>query len=168
MNNELVKQEIAKIISEEVNASWRQYPAAKHQIKTLTELGIIDLMPANFGHTDAKVVIEATEDKTFENNYDDTTIVKSHLMELINEAEFVAMTTIGQGTGMIFLAEGSTEQEARDNAHDNIITDWKQANIYDITKRKNLRIVSINKARQLGYAPQPMQDDEDTSNFGAY
>lgn len=43
----------------------KQYPVAKHQITKLTELGIIDLMPAKFGYTDAAVVIEAaTNGKT--------------------------------------------------------------------------------------------------------
>jgi len=86
MNNELVKQEIEKIIASEVDAAWRQYPAGVAQKKELTELGIIDLMPANFGHTDAKVVLEALQEKVT-GNFDDVVTFKSKLMELINEVE---------------------------------------------------------------------------------
>jgi hypothetical protein len=63
MNTEKVQQ----IITEEIEKFQkriryaRQYAPSKTQIATLTELGIIDLMPKNFGHGDAKVVIaEAT------------------------------------------------------------------------------------------------------------
>lgn len=62
MNAELVKQEIANILSTVKQPSRKQYPVAKHQIATLTELGLIDLMPAGFGYTDAATVISAAQD----------------------------------------------------------------------------------------------------------
>lgn len=86
MNSELVKQEIEKIIASEVNAAWRQYPAGVAQKEELTELGIIDLMPADFGHADAKVILEALQEKVT-GNFDDVVTFKSKLMELINEVE---------------------------------------------------------------------------------
>lgn len=76
--------------------------------------------------------------------------------ETVNEEQsqsFVAMTTIGVGTGLIFLAEGSTEQEAFNNGVAAILplNMWQHASIYDVTKRKNMQVVTKSKARQLGY-----------------
>jgi hypothetical protein len=66
MNAKKVQTEITNIIDsfrkEAPRAARKQYPVAKHQINTLTELGIIDLMPKNFGYTDAAMVIEAAQD----------------------------------------------------------------------------------------------------------
>ncbi|MDQ7034338.1 MAG: hypothetical protein Q9P01_05735 [Anaerolineae bacterium] len=39
-------------------ASAKIASTAKHQIATLTELGIIDLMPKNFGHGDAGAILK--------------------------------------------------------------------------------------------------------------
>lgn len=63
MNREAVKNEITNIIEAQQakQVTRKQYPVAKHQIATLTELGIIDLMPTKFGYTDAAVVIEAAK-----------------------------------------------------------------------------------------------------------
>lgn len=81
------------------------------------------------------------------------------------EPQFVAVTTIGAGTGYIFLAEGSTEAETRDKGLDAILPEnmWKYANIYDVTKRQNLRIITMGKARQMGYGYKWFDED-----FGAY
>jgi hypothetical protein len=65
MNREAVKTEIQNIISENRKAIRyaRQYKPAKHQLATLTTLSIVDLMPEDFGHSDAKAVIEAAQDE---------------------------------------------------------------------------------------------------------
>jgi len=89
MNKQAVKTEIEKIVSTNKQIR-RQYPVAKHQEKTLTELGIIDLMPAGFGYTDAAKVIDAAQDagKEFVNNFDDVTKTNaSTLYTLLNEQE---------------------------------------------------------------------------------
>lgn len=62
MNTEAVKQEITSILSTVKQPSRKQYPVAKHQIATLTELSLIELMPAGFGFTDAAAVISAAQD----------------------------------------------------------------------------------------------------------
>jgi hypothetical protein len=74
---------------------------------------------------------------------------------------FVAMTTIGVGTGLIFLAEGNTEQEAFNNGVASIlpIHMWKHANLYEVTKRKNMQIVTKARACQLGYRGRKKTDN---------
>jgi hypothetical protein len=62
MNTEKVQQEITAVLTTVKQASRKQYPVAKHQITSLTELGILELMPRGFGYTDAAVVIEAARD----------------------------------------------------------------------------------------------------------
>jgi len=89
MNEQAVKTEIEKIVSTNKNIR-RQYPVARHQEKTLTELGIINLMPVGYGYTDAAKVIEAAQDagKEFVNNFDDVTKTDaSTLYALLNEPE---------------------------------------------------------------------------------
>jgi hypothetical protein len=89
MNKPAVKTEIEKIIS--TNKQIRhQYPVAKHQEKSLTELGIIDLMPAGFGYTDAAKVIDAAQDagKEYTDGYEDAgKMPASTLYTLLNEQE---------------------------------------------------------------------------------
>lgn len=121
--------------------------------------------------------LKASARKPHEDNQQYETVVidgDEYEFEVKKETEpkFVAVTTIGQGTGMIFLAEGNTEDEVRDKGLDAILPEdmWKHANIYDVTKRQNIRIIKIGKARQLGYRGKQtnysgMVDDED---FGAY
>jgi hypothetical protein len=95
MNTEAVKQEITNILSEVKQPSRKQYPVAKHQIATLTELGLIELMPAGFGHTDARVVIEAATNSGNKANvgwsdYGDASVSYSNaskLYQLLNEKE---------------------------------------------------------------------------------
>lgn len=99
--NELVKQEISNIISN-VNSPRRQYPVAKHQIVSLTELGIIDLMPANFGYTDAAAVIEAAQDaggKQFGEGDTATSSNASKLFQLLNAPEETTPPTENIGGG---------------------------------------------------------------------
>jgi hypothetical protein len=139
----------------------RQYAPAKHQIATLTELGIIDLMPKNFGHGDAGAIIKEAQrgaTSVMDANGEGSEIKASALYQAMNEVEavapdtvFVGMTTIGYNTGKIFLADGATVSEARNNSLDAIILDWQYATIYDDTKRKNLEIVPLSKAKQYGY-----------------
>lgn len=64
MDGEAVKAEIQNVINElheriGRKAARKQYPIAKWQIAKLTELGILDLMPIGFGHSDAGAVITA-------------------------------------------------------------------------------------------------------------
>ena len=68
MNRETVKTEIQNIISDlhkriGGKAARKQYAVGKAQREELTTLGIIDLMPEGFGHSDAKAVIEAAQDE---------------------------------------------------------------------------------------------------------
>lgn len=95
MNTETVQQEIQNVINKfhatlhprQIN---RQYPPAKHQMKTLEELGILDLMPSGFGHGDAKTVIEAAQaDEQVGFNRageGDVTSASSKLYDLLHEA----------------------------------------------------------------------------------
>lgn len=60
--NQIIKENTEKI---GYKAARKQYPAGKAQIVTLSELGIINLMPKGFGHSDAAAVIaEANRVKT--------------------------------------------------------------------------------------------------------
>ncbi len=95
MNTEKVQQEISNIISElhtriGGKAARKQYPVAKHQMATLEELGILDLMPSGFGHSDAKAVIEAAQadEQVGFNSYGegDVTSASSKLYDLLHEA----------------------------------------------------------------------------------
>lgn len=72
MNSQKVQQEITNIIDtyrkENPRFARKQYPAAKWQIEKLTELGLIEFMPAapfskTIGHTEADLVLKAVEDK---------------------------------------------------------------------------------------------------------
>lgn len=92
MNSNQVKQEITNIIEQLHNriggkAARKQYTVAKWQIATLTELGIIDLMPAGFGHSDANAVIEAAKDggKWVGEGDQVTATEPSELNKLLNE-----------------------------------------------------------------------------------
>lgn len=66
MNREKVQHLINQIIEENrARITITQNPASKAQKDTLTELGIIDIMPQRFGYSDARVIIaEAKEDKS--------------------------------------------------------------------------------------------------------
>lgn len=61
MNAEAITTEVTKIVTELRSSlpkgGRKQYPAAKHQIATLTELGLIEAMPRGFGYQDAAEVI---------------------------------------------------------------------------------------------------------------
>lgn len=61
MNTAKVTELINQLIAEQQQhqVTRKQYPVSKAQISKLTELGILNLMPAKFGYTDAEVVIEA-------------------------------------------------------------------------------------------------------------
>lgn len=88
---ELINQEIAELHARiGGKAARKQYAPAKWQIAKLTELGIIDLMPAGFGHSDADVVIKAatTEKTAIFNAYGEgETVLATDLYKAINEAE---------------------------------------------------------------------------------
>jgi hypothetical protein len=66
MNTEAVRTEIKSIISalhkQLGKFARKQYPVAKWQVERLTALGIIDLMPSGYGHSDAAQIIKAAED----------------------------------------------------------------------------------------------------------
>lgn len=90
MNREAIKTEISNIIDQHQKQirHARQYAPAKWQVTKLTELGIIDLMPAKFGHSDASAVIEAaTAAKTAVMNAygEGDEIAASKLYKLMNE-----------------------------------------------------------------------------------
>lgn len=82
MNTSKVQQIINQLIEEKQIHYARQYPVAKHQLAKLEELGILNLMPAKFGHTDAAVVIEAA------------TASKSAVMNAYGEGEETAASDL--------------------------------------------------------------------------
>jgi len=101
MNREAVQNEINSIIeTAQKNIGGRnarkQYPASKAQIATLTELGIIELMPnapysRTIGSSDAKAVIAEAQDsgKVYGDGYtvDASRSSASKLYTLLNENE---------------------------------------------------------------------------------
>lgn len=99
MNREKAQTIINQIISdlhERIGgkAARKQYAPAKHQIATLEQLGIIDLMPKGFGHSDAKAVIEEAQrgESTVMNAYGEGVEVgASDLYNAINEVEIIAV-----------------------------------------------------------------------------
>lgn len=90
---ELINQEIAKLHKQiGGKAARKQYAPAKWQIAKLTDLGIIDLMPEGFGHSDADAVIKAatTVGTAVFNAYGEGEAVPaSELNQAVNEAESV-------------------------------------------------------------------------------
>lgn len=91
-NIKTVKQEITNILSTVKQPSRKQYPVAKHQIASLTELGLIELMPASFGYTDAATIISAAKDaggKQIGEGDTATNSDASKLYTLLNEVEEV-------------------------------------------------------------------------------
>lgn len=101
MNSEAVKTEIQNVITANTErigykAARKQYAAGKAQIATLTALGIIDLMPAKFGFSDADAVISAAQDsgKTVVDSFDSATKLNaSALYTLLNEVDANEETT---------------------------------------------------------------------------
>lgn len=105
MNSEKVQTIINKIISEYGYPIRKQYPVAKWQIETLTELGIIDLMPKEFGHGDARAVIEEAErgaTAVMDASGEGSEISGSALYQALHEAapETVVVTINEAGDGM--------------------------------------------------------------------
>lgn len=103
MNTEVIKQEIQSLIDAN-NKKYgyrRQHAPSKTRINQLTELGVIEFMPKNFGNTDAAVIIEAASDAggKMQGAYGSdnwTSSNASTLYQLLNapEAEAVAITAI--------------------------------------------------------------------------
>lgn len=93
-----IKNEIARIITElhekiGGKAARKQYQVGKAQREQLQALGIIDLMPAGYGFSDAKAVLEAATDgpreiggKTAEGEGDSYVTSGSALWKLLNPA----------------------------------------------------------------------------------
>lgn len=85
--NEQIQTEINNILSNVRQPSRKQYPPAKHQIKSLTELGLIDYMKSGFGYTDAAAVIEAAQDApgaVLDANFEGSEVGGSKLWKLLN------------------------------------------------------------------------------------
>lgn len=93
---ELINKEIAELHSRiGGKAARKQYAPAKWQIAKLTELGIIDLMPAGFGHSDACAVIKAATTKgtaVFNAYGEGEAVPASELNQAVNEVEPVIET----------------------------------------------------------------------------
>lgn len=93
------KQKVQQLINQEIaelhariggKAARKQYAPAKWQIAKLTELGILDLMPVGFGHSDASAVIEAATTKgtaVFNAYGEGEEIPASELNQAMNEVE---------------------------------------------------------------------------------
>lgn len=92
MNTEAVKQEINKIVEsfrESIRYN-RQHQPAKWQITELTELGVIDLMPSNFGHGDAGEVLKQAKQSAsavMNQHGEGADIASSTLFDLLNEPD---------------------------------------------------------------------------------
>lgn len=89
MNEQTVRSEIQNVINQlhsEIGgrAARKQYKPGKAQIAKLTELGIIDLMPAGFGFADADAVIAAA------------TNARTAVMNTYGEGEEISASTLYQ------------------------------------------------------------------------
>lgn len=95
MNREKVQQIINRIIEENrtrigAKAARKQYKPGKAQMEKLTALGIIDLMPAGYGFSDADAVINAANEKAtavFNAAGEGEAIAASDLYLALNEVE---------------------------------------------------------------------------------
>jgi hypothetical protein len=93
MNEQAIREEIAKIVVNTQKKFSRQYPAAKKQLTQLRELNIAHLMPARYGHSDAQAVLWAAtnaggEVGGFSGYYGDgdvTGMPAAKLYQLLNE-----------------------------------------------------------------------------------
>lgn len=116
--DEAINSETQRIINEFRNriggkAARHQYAPAKHQITSLTKLGLLDYMPRGFGNGDADAVLRAALDAPkqvggmVEGEGDVTTTDGSDLWKLLNppapDPEPVASTS----------EPGYTEEEAK-------------------------------------------------------
>ena len=103
----LINQLIAE--QQERQVTRKQYPVSKAQIAKLTELGILNLMPAKFGYTDAAVVIEAA------------TTAKSAIMNAFGEGEEVPANPLNVALTAIDTDEEiSDEHDYTDNLIDEV------------------------------------------------
>lgn len=96
MNTETVKQEIAQLLNTVSQPSRKQYPVAKHQNASLTELGLFELMPVGFGYTDAATIISAAQDaggKQIGEGDMASSSEASVLFQLLNAVEVIAIET---------------------------------------------------------------------------
>ena len=106
---ELINKEIAELHSRiGGKAARKQYTPAKWQLAKLTELGIIDLMPAGFGHSDASAVIEAATTKgtaVFNAYGEGEAISASELTTAVNEVEPETTEIDALNSGVVFEAQ---------------------------------------------------------------
>ena len=83
----------------------------------------------------------------------------------------VAVSHIHPDTGLVFLAEGGSEEEAYERGLDAITLSWENATIYDDTFRKNMRVMSLKSAEQAGYIRwdelTPEESEEDDNSIEA-
>lgn len=104
----------------------KQYPAAKHQIATLTNLGLIDAMPRGFGYQDAaEVITQATSGRrnegalNAEGEGDEWAVEASTLYTLLNpnsvEAashdEYTGRDELDDLIDAVYAAEEKAERE---------------------------------------------------------
>lgn len=115
MNSEKVQTIINQIISDlhtriGGKAARKQYPVAKHQITTLTELGIIEFMPKGFGHADAKAVIEEAQRSS------------TSVMNAYGEGETIGASALYQAINeVVEIVQEETSQTFTVSEHDNEI-----------------------------------------------
>lgn len=129
MNSEKVQTIITEIVSELHNriggkAARKQYPPAKHQIETLTQLGILELMPKGFGHSDAKAVIEAAQTGgkmvggfNADGEGDVTTSKASKLYQAIHEVEVAPVVTETIESNQFIISEIDNEIAINDETY---------------------------------------------------
>lgn len=108
---ELINKEIAELHSRiGGKAARKQYQPAKWQIAKLTELGILDLMPKGFGHSDADAVIKAATTKgtaVFNAYGEGEEIAATDLNQAIEETKTETIEIELLNSGVVFEAQDS-------------------------------------------------------------
>lgn len=149
MNTTKVQQIINQLIEEKQKQIRyaRQYPVAKKQIAKLEELGILNLMPAKFGYTDADVVITAaTNAKTAVMNAsgEGEELSASDLYAAINEKEIVTAESIAAEIELDINDDDFQNAERAESINDAVVLAVRKLHIEDSDERQELIEQVIN------------------------
>lgn len=143
MNTAKVQTIINELIAEQQTkqVTRKQYPVAKHQIAKLTELGIIGLMPAKFGYTDAAVVIDAaTTGKTALMNAfgEGEEIAADELNAALNETEVMTAEAIAATINIDLSDEDFSEGEKAESINDAAVLAVRKLSIEDVDAKQQM------------------------------
>lgn len=143
MNTAKVQTVINELIAEQQTkqVARKQYPVAKHQIAKLTELGIIGLMPAKFGYTDAAIVIDAaTTGKTALMNAfgEGEEIAADELNAALNETEVMTAETVAATIEIDLSDEDFSEGEKAEALNDAALLAVRKLNIEDVDAKQQM------------------------------